>query len=108
MRWVSCVWEALMIDLAIDGGTVITMDDERRVLSGGAVGIDGERIVAVVDHPAALPPARRRIDARGKIVLPGLVDTHGHAGHGLTRGLGEGAGDRWTEIVEEIYFRAAD
>ncbi len=97
------------MDLAIDGGTVITMDSERRVLPGGAVGIDRGRIVAVEGSPERLPEARRRLDARGMIVLPGLVDSHGHAGHCLTRGLGEGRADGgWETIVETIYFRAAD
>ena len=35
------------LDLAIVNGTVITMDAERRVLRGGAVGIRDGRIVAV-------------------------------------------------------------
>lgn len=97
-----------MIELAIDGGTVVTMDPERRVLIGGSIGIDGGRIVAVEPSPARLSAARRRIDASGKIVLPGIVDTHGHAGHSLTRGLGEGLDDGWAEIVETIYFHASD
>ena len=97
-----------MIDLAIDHGTVITMDPERQVLTGGSVGVDGGRIVAVEPSPERLPEARRRIDATGKIVLPGIVDTHGHAGHSLTRGLGEGLDDGWAEIVETIYFHASD
>src|SRR5918999_3238181 len=98
-----------MIDLVIDNGTVIPMDPARRVLVGGAVGIDGDRIVAVDARPDQLPEARCRIDATGKIVLPGIVDSHGHAGHSLTRGLGEGREEHgWMEIVEELYFRASD
>jgi len=98
-----------LIDLAIAGGTVITMDPARRVLAGGGVGVDGGRIVAVEPTAERIPEARRRIDATGKIVLPGLVDSHGHAGHCLTRGLGEGRAEGgWSAVVEEIYFRASD
>lgn len=97
-----------MLDLAIDGGTIITMDGERRVLRGGAIGIAGQWIVAVEPAPERLPEARERIDAAGSIVLPGLVDSHAHAGHCLTRGLGEGLGDGWYEIVEQLYFHASD
>lgn len=97
------------IDLAVVNGTVITMDPDRRVLRGGALGIRDGRIVAVEADAAALPAARERIDARGRIVLPGIVDTHGHAGHSLTRGFGEGASDGgWMHIVETIYFHASD
>lgn len=98
-----------MIDLAIDHGTVITMDPERRVLIGGSVGIMDDRIVAVESHADGIPEARRRLDATGTIVLPGIVDSHGHAGHSLTRGLGEGRDEGgWMAIVEEMYFRASD
>ncbi len=98
-----------MIDLAIDNGTIVAMDPDRRVLFGGALGIAGDRIVAVEPTPSRIPAARRRIDATGTIVLPGLVDSHGHAGHSLTRGLGEGRAEGgWAAIVEEIYFRASD
>jgi cytosine/adenosine deaminase-related metal-dependent hydrolase len=94
------------IDLAITNGTVITMDPERRVLRGGAVGIRDGRIVAVEADAASLPAARETIDAAGRIVLPGIVDTHGHAGHSLTRGFGEGS--TWMDMVETIYFHASD
>ena len=99
----------------ISGGTVIAMDPERRVIRGGSVGIDGDRI-AWVGHAGQEPPAARRtIDAAGHYVLPGIVDTHGHAGHSLTRGLGEGrpevgtaAEPGWGDIVGSIYFHASD
>jgi cytosine/adenosine deaminase-related metal-dependent hydrolase len=94
------------LDLAIVNGTVITMDPDRRVLRGAAVGIRDGRIVAVETGAASLPPARETIDATGRIVLPGIVDTHGHAGHSLTRGFGEGSA--WMDIVETIYFHASD
>lgn len=98
-----------MIDLAVDHGAVITMDPARRVLPHGAVGIASDRVVAVEPHPDLIPDARRRIDATGRIVLPGLVDGHGHAGHSVTRGLGAGREEGgWAAIVEEVYFRASE
>lgn len=98
-----------MLDLAIDNGTVITMDPDRRVLVGGGVGIQGDRIAVVAENAAQIPDARRRIDATGKYMLPGIVDSHGHAGHSLTRGLGEGKAEGgWMEIVETLYFHASD
>ncbi len=97
-----------MLDLAIAGGAVITMDGERRVLPGGAVGIRDGAIAAVVADPAALDEAHETIDATGSIVLPGIVDSHGHAGHSLTRSLGEGLDEGgWSDIVETIYFHAS-
>jgi len=79
------------VDLLVSGGTVVTMDGGRRVLEGGAVAVRAERIVAV--GPAAELEGRyqaaRRIDASGKIVLPGLVNTHNHAPMTLMRGLAD-------------------
>jgi 5-methylthioadenosine/S-adenosylhomocysteine deaminase len=79
------------VALVITGGTVVTMDGTGRVLSPGAVAIDGRDIVAV-DTPAAIDArfaARERIDATGQAVMPGLVNTHTHAPMVLYRGLAD-------------------
>lgn len=97
------------VDLLVSGGTVVTVDPDRRVLPGGAVAIDGNRIAAVLPAGSPLPTARETIDASGHIVMPGLVDGHGHAGHCLTRGLGDGTdGDTWMAMMEAIYDHASD
>jgi len=76
--------------LVITGGTVLTMDDTRRVLSPGAVAIAGTDIVAVgtPDEIAAKFAAAESIDATGQVILPGLINTHTHAAMVLYRGLG--------------------
>jgi 5-methylthioadenosine/S-adenosylhomocysteine deaminase len=61
------------------------------VLTPGAVAIDGDAIVAVdtVEAIRAGYRARQTIDARGQIVLPGLINTHTHAPMVLYRGLAD-------------------
>lgn len=88
-----------MIDLVVTGGTVVTMDAEQRVLADGAVAIDGDRIVAVgpAEEVAARHLARRTIDARRKIVAPGLIDAHGHGGHGLLKTIASDTPSLWAE-----------
>lgn len=79
------------VTLVITGGTVVTMDPARRVLTPGAVAIDGTDIVAV-DTPGNIRSrfrARRSIDAAGQVVLPGLVNTHTHAPMVMYRGLAD-------------------
>src|SRR5713226_2813882 len=68
------------VDLLIAGGTVVTMDAERRVLEDGAIAVRGDAIVAVgtrAELAARYAPARR-INASGKLVLPGLINGHTH------------------------------
>ena len=77
------------VDLLIRGGTVVTMDAGERVLSGGSIAIRGDRIEAVLDSTAPLPPARETIDATGHLVIPGLVNAHGHAAMTLLRGIAD-------------------
>ena len=90
-----------MIDLLLTGGTVVTIDEERRILDGGAVAVDGGRIVAVgpVAEIAAQYQAAETIDCRGKLVLPGLIDAHGHGGHSLIKTIGADTPSLWMRIV---------
>ena len=61
-------------DLIIAGGTVI--DGTRRARFETDVGIVGERIIALGN--LSLRNARRRIEAGGKMVAPGFIDSHTH------------------------------
>jgi 5-methylthioadenosine/S-adenosylhomocysteine deaminase len=79
------------VTLIVTNGIVVTMDGGRRVLSPGAVAVDGRDIVAV-DTPSAIAAryrAKDSIDARGGVVMPGLINTHTHAPMVLYRGLAD-------------------
>ena len=87
------------VDLLISGGVTVTIDADRRVLDDGAVAVDAGKIIAVGPTADIAPryPAKRVIDARDHVVMPGLVDAHVHitAEH-LGRGLAlDDAGHRW-------------
>jgi 5-methylthioadenosine/S-adenosylhomocysteine deaminase len=79
------------VDLVVSGGTVVTMDAERRILEDGAIAIRGDSILAI--GPRAEIEARysapRRVNAIGRIVLPGLINGHGHAPMTLLRGIAD-------------------
>jgi dihydroorotase len=62
-------------DLMIKGGRVI--DPLTGINAVGDVAIDGDRIAAIGDLSAS--SAAEMIDARGKLVVPGLIDIHTHA-----------------------------
>ncbi|HEX8180379.1 MAG TPA: amidohydrolase [Pyrinomonadaceae bacterium] len=73
------------------GGTVVTMDGQEHVIEDGAVAVKGGRIVEVgpADRLARRYAARETIDARGRVVLPGLVNGHTHVPMTLFRGLAD-------------------
>ncbi|MBS7792150.1 amidohydrolase family protein [Roseococcus sp. SDR] len=98
-----------MTELIVTGGTVITLDDARRVIPDGAVALRGGRIMGVgtaAEIAARFPKPARVLDAKGKAVLPGLIDTHAHAGHGLVKTMGNG-GPEWSEACRVIYSSAS-
>ncbi len=75
--------------ILIDGGTVVVMDDAGTILDGGAVLVEGDRIAALLEPGAPRPAEARVIDAADHLVIPGLVNTHGHAAMSLLRGLAD-------------------
>ncbi len=77
------------VGLLIRGGTVVTMDAGERVLTEGSVAIQGDRIVSVLESGDPLPRARETLDASGYLVIPGLVNAHGHAAMTLLRGIAD-------------------
>jgi imidazolonepropionase-like amidohydrolase len=67
--------------VAFVGATVHPVD--RPVITRGVVVVQGGRIAAVgAEGQVAIPADAERVDARGKVILPGLVDTHSHVGGG--------------------------
>jgi len=79
------------VALIITNGTVVTMDGAGRVLTPGAVAVDGSDIVAI-DTPEAIRKqfrAAETIEAWGSVIMPGLVNTHTHAPMVMYRGLAD-------------------
>ena len=79
------------VDLIIRGGTVVTMDRESRVIENGAVAIKAERIVAVgtASEISGRYVSARVMNAAGKVVMPGLINTHTHVPMVLFRGIAD-------------------
>ena len=77
-------------DLMITNGWLIPMDAGGKVIPNGRVVISKDRIVAAgaVDDLKEWR-AKRIIDAKGGIILPGLINTHTHAAMTLFRGLAD-------------------
>jgi cytosine/adenosine deaminase-related metal-dependent hydrolase len=77
-----------VLTLFHDARLVAAMDDRRSRYPGGFVLVRDRVIEAVGPGPAPrLEEPHRRIDATGKVVLPGLVNTHHHLPQTLTRNV---------------------
>ena len=76
-------------DTLISGATLLTMDPQRRIIEDGALGIRGEKI-AWVGTQSELPEdfeTKERLEMPGKVLMPGLINTHGHIPMTLFRGF---------------------
>jgi imidazolonepropionase-like amidohydrolase len=77
--------------IALTGARIITMRDGGRnnqgVIENGTIVIEGNRIAAVgAPGSVAIPSGAKRVDVRGKTIIPGLIDAHAHIG-GESEGL---------------------
>jgi cytosine/adenosine deaminase-related metal-dependent hydrolase len=80
-----------LTSILIEGGTVVTMDPRRRVISDGAVFVKDGAIAQVGKSSEVKPQSRAEfeIDAKGTVVLPGLIDIHVHLAQALIRGCAD-------------------
>jgi cytosine/adenosine deaminase-related metal-dependent hydrolase len=72
--------------IALEGCYVATADTAGSEFASGHVVFDGERITAVGAGPASDLDGAERIDGRGLLVTPGLVNVHHHLYQWITRG----------------------
>src|SRR6202453_4288163 len=72
-------------------GWLITMNDRREILERGSVCVENERIAAVGSRQQLQQryPEAEVVDCTGRIVLPGMVNTHTHLFQTLLKGLGD-------------------
>ncbi|MEK9162409.1 MAG: amidohydrolase family protein, partial [Chloroflexota bacterium] len=110
-----------MTSLLIHNGLILPCDsDTRTAIPRGYVFVQDDRIAAVgADDapPAFLAEAATTIDARGKVVIPGLINAHTHLFQTFMRGLADDKPLlRWLEaaiwpgalaMTEEDFYLAA-
>ena len=90
----------------LSNGTIVTVDQERRIIENGALAIEGDRIVDIgtTEELAPRHTDKTVIDCRGKLIIPGLIDAHGHAGHALIRSIAADTNALWMKIVTPTYY----
>lgn len=82
---------AVNVDVLIVGATIVKMNPEREVIENGAIAITNGKIDLIGTRKIVERNSRpkRVIDATGKVIIPGLINTHTHAAMSLFRGISD-------------------
>ena len=75
--------------ILFEDAIIVTMDPRRRVIEGGSILVEGDRIAEIKGPDKRSEKAEQRISAKGMAVIPGLVDTHLHLAQSLLRGCAD-------------------
>lgn len=95
--------------MLIKNGTIVTFDVENTIIENGAVYIK-DNIIKDVGESSRLEIKYKEedsLDAKGKIVMPGLICSHYHAYSALARGMildGEPASN-FIEVLRRVWWR---
>jgi len=76
-----------MSSLLITNGHLVTLDEENRFVEKGSIYIEGNQIIDVGNFAPDTCSADRTIDARGSLVMPGLINAHHHLYSTFARGF---------------------
>jgi 5-methylthioadenosine/S-adenosylhomocysteine deaminase len=87
----------------VEGATIVTMDESRRVIADGAIVIEQDRIAEICKRDElnkSLYPGYENLDARGKAIFPGFINAHTHVAMQLFRGICE---DQTNSLYDYIF-----
>jgi 5-methylthioadenosine/S-adenosylhomocysteine deaminase len=83
------------MSMVINNGVLITMNSTKTIYEKGMIIIDEDTIsYAGIENTTMIPPNSIIIDAKGGIIMPGLINTHTHIGMSLFRTLADDTADR--------------
>ncbi len=96
--------------MLITNGTVVTLGARNEILADGAVLIRGDKIAAVgaSSELSAQYPDEERLDAGGKLVMPGNICAHTHFYGAFARGMALPPGPppkNFPEILQKLWWR---
>ena len=97
--------------LLITGAAVLTLNKSHDIINDGAVAIEGNQIIAVGESAEMHKrfPDMQTMDAKGKAVMPGLINSHTHAVLLVLRGTVEDmTGDAIFGYMTPISFAMTD
>lgn len=77
----------MQADIIIKNGMILTLDDKLTLHEKADLAISGSKIVDI--SPTTKYKGKKVINASGKLVMPGLINTHTHAAMTMMRGLAD-------------------
>jgi len=80
--------------MLFENATIITMNTKREIIRQGAIVVDGKKILEVgkAKELADKYPDKKRINCKGNVIMPGLIDTHVHTAQAMIRGCADDLG----------------
>lgn len=95
--------------LLIGNGKVITRDNNRPIIDNGCVAVDGNKIIEVgmTQELKAKYADARFIDAKGRLIMPGFINTHMHYYSTFARGMANDSPPAYNlvDILEGLWWR---
>jgi putative selenium metabolism protein SsnA len=95
-----------MPNLLIQNGIIITLGENNRVLYDHAILIEDGLIKKIAKKNDIQGSFDKIIDAKGKVVMPGLINAHMHFYSTMVRGLGKASPSKnFQEVLENLWWR---
>ena len=92
--------------LLITNGPIFTGGEDFALLDGHGLLLEDGRVAIIAPLRELPSEGVRRLDARGKLVMPGLVNAHMHFYSTLVRGLGKAApAHDFNEVLHNLWWR---
>ena len=96
-----------MSTIIIKNGTLVTLGEKLEVLTKHFIYIQGEKVKGIFSNKLLSEyKADKIIDAEGKVVLPGFINTHMHYYSSMVRGLGKAEPSKnFSEVLNNLWWR---
>lgn len=95
--------------IIVGNGVVVTRDEKNSFLENAAVAIKDNKIIAVGDTKELKEKFKNSdfIDAKGNLIMPGLINTHHHVYSAFARGLNlnNPPAEKFTDILENLWWK---
>jgi putative selenium metabolism protein SsnA len=93
--------------LLVGNGRVLTLDSANPYIENGCIAVDGSLIVEVGTTEELMKKYddAEFINAKGKVIMPGMINTHHHIYSSFARGMASEPAANFSEILEKLWWK---